>query len=367
MDHTAEPRRSQRKRAAVEIGSSQARESRTDELGNLSSGVASSDVDTFSLDPEAAKRAARAARCKLIGKRNSSKAKAALATGVVGLQNQHKCAAVMAAGTTVRDLGSAVAVVVRKVLPDAAALRRQELVGVDARKRDGRVRDVPLGYEMGSNDANLRRSYDTVPNGPLAQQLDAALQPLRVRLGVRMVDRVLLQSKPPDFGGRTRRQVGHYDYNQGTLRNMLQKQRAKAEKLRYPWTFLISLQDNGMVLVNVEGVWVVVVLNAGDSIIFRGDVWHCGAAYDCEHWRLHEYWQPECEDDAALRAVEDEQGELVLTLHALETGERHGGTWSARNAQQDALKRYARYDGHMYDGVGGLVAAIEAGKEPAFA
>ena len=48
----------------------------------------------------------------------------------------------------------------------------------------------------------------------------------------------------------------------------------------------------------------VLTVNAGDGVIFRGDVWHAGCGYAMQHWRLHEYWQPEGTDDG-LRADGD--------------------------------------------------------------
>jgi len=32
-----------------------------------------------------------------------------------------------------------------------------------------------------------------------------------------------------------------------------------------------------------------ITLNAGDAVVFRGDLVHAGAAYDCENIRLHVY------------------------------------------------------------------------------
>ena len=66
------------------------------------------------------------------------------------------------------------------------------------------------------------------------------------------------------------------------------------------------MQDYGKLVVSVGDLLVVVQLDAGDAILFRGDVLHAGACYPSEHWRMHEYWSPEdCERD--LRVKEDDK------------------------------------------------------------
>ena len=52
-------------------------------------------------------------------------------------------------------------------------------------------------------------------------------------------------------------------------------------------------------------------LAAGDAVLFRGDVWHSGAGYAADHWRLHEYWVPtELDDDLDFRL--NDEGQLAL-------------------------------------------------------
>ena len=51
------------------------------------------------------------------------------------------------------------------------------------------------------------------------------------------------------------------------------------------------------------------VLQRGEGVLLRSDVWHAGAAYLFEHWRAHYYLQPISLMDLELRSV----GESTVT------------------------------------------------------
>ena len=136
---------------------------------------------------------------------------------------------------------------------------------------------------------------------------------------MRLAARVALHSK----GKKQARQVGHYDYSQATslhwTRACQETRKATGRGASYPWTMLTALQSGAKLLIWAHNRWVLVRLGAGDVALFRYDVWHAGASYDCEHWRLHEYWEPTDADPAEWRFREDETG--TNGLHEIETKE----------------------------------------------
>ena len=117
-------------------------------------------------------------------------------------------------------------------------------------------------------------------------------------------------------------------------------------------------------------------------MIFRGDVWHAGCGYALQHWRLHEYWQPEGTDDG-LRADGDpprvgwrrldlcvhspltraiESCVHQLTLHGLELGAKDGGTWDPSLVTADPTEAFSTYVGPAYDGLQQLLTALADGR-----
>ena len=211
------------------------------------------------------------------------------------------------------------ACVISGVLPRAhdllAAERDKWALQRDANGQPTHIRDVPVGVELSSKDTAARLSYDLHAGSLVAEQLESRLAPLRQKLGVRRVARVGLKSVAPSSGAlRRRRQVGHFDFEQRKCTRWCKDRRAKHARVTRCWTLLVSLQDGGMLNLWCRGQWVVVHLNAGDACLFRDDTWHGGASYDCEHWRIHEYWEPV--DASHVEFRRDHDGEL--NLHQLE-------------------------------------------------
>lgn len=69
---------------------------------------------------------------------------------------------------------------------------------------------------------------------------------------------------------------------------------------RMPYTILLCLSPSGKLFFQGSRNTVLCVnMNAGDVVLFSGDVWHAGAAYHCKHYRAHWYIH------APLRASRD--------------------------------------------------------------
>ena len=88
-------------------------------------------------------------------------------------------------------------------------------------------------------------------------------------------------------------------------------------------------------------------------MLLRGDVRHGGAAYEYEHVRLHEYWEPidPKSKSIAFREKHDaDDGDN--DLHALETD----ATWNADNAKHNPRRIYCG-DVFAYDAVVAAAAA----------
>ena len=128
-------------------------------------------------------------------------------------------------------------------------------------------------------------------------------------LGVKITHGVGLQSKGATKGGRPRpSQPGHWDYCQDTIRRHHVVQHQKRIQQTWPWTVLISLQPEGLLWVFSAGVWKLLSLREGDAVLVRGDVWHAGAGYVKEHWRVHFYCEPIHAEDPTLQFRADDEG-----------------------------------------------------------
>ena len=268
---------------------------------------------------------ARIERCRLLGRARSKQAQhvARMApSGVTGAaikNDQLDVAMSSTTPTSVETFEEVYACVITGVLPQANALLAAErdkwALQRDAKGDPTHIRDVPVGVESSSKDNAARLSYDLHTGSRVAEQLESRMAPLRQKLGVRRVARVGLKSVAPSSGAlRRRRQVGHFDFEQRKCRQWCKTCRANRARVTRCWTLLVSLQDGGMLNLWCRGRWVVVHLRAGDACLFRDDTWHGGASYDCEHWRIHEYWEPV--DATHVEFRRDHDGEL--NLHQLE-------------------------------------------------
>ena len=165
-------------------------------------------------------------------------------------------------------------------------------------------------------------------------------------LGVKITHGVGLQSKGATKGGRPRpSQPGHWDYCQDTIRRHHVVQRQKRIQQTWPWTVLISLQPEGLLWVFSAGVWKLLSLREGDAVLVRGDVWHAGAGYVEEHWRVHFYCEPIHAEDPTLQFRADDGGEL--TLHGLLRNVGEDAVWSGKNARRTPSP-IDMYTGKMY-------------------
>lgn len=138
------------------------------------------------------------------------------------------------------------------------------------------------------NDAK-RRQVDLSTRHPAIGSIRAQLQKIHPSHSIR--DFVLLVSRPG-----CRRQAAHTDYvpTPALLR---------ATDTEMPLLFLLALEDDTHLEVWPQSHLVVqgrrggppiqratVTLNAGDAIVFRGDLVHAGAAYpDRQNMRIHVY------------------------------------------------------------------------------
>ena len=186
----------------------------------------------------------------------------------------------------------------------------------------GHIRGCPVGCEKKTSlDQPDRKSYDFHTESEIVLQIEKATERLKQALKVRLLGRVALKSTQG-----TRRQVLHYDFKQNLVKQWQQRKFGKKKSKKvHPWTLLVSLQAHGKLIVCVLGNKVEVPLGAGDAILFRYDVFHGGARYSREHWRMHEYWVPEgCDLD--LRS-EGNKGDQVA-LHKVEQTD----TWNPNDA-----------------------------------
>jgi len=269
------------------------------EMGGLASGSAA----MASIDP-------RVERCRQLGRKNSKSAKHLNLRGAAKSKAESKKAssglwygpsaagstaapivAETTAASTVKHFGTNHMVIINDVLPGAAQMLAEErAAGSLTKVRGGGIRNIPVALEHESELTKAtRNAWKFSTRSRLSEVLNKRLEPLRRMLHVCMVERVALEStKPVGNSLGTPRQVGHFDYNQVVSSSWEQQSNPKAR----PWTLLVCLQPGGKILVLVGGRWVMVRLAEGQGVLFRYDVWHGGAYYDKEHWRLHEYWEP---------------------------------------------------------------------------
>ena len=118
----------------------------------------------------------------------------------------------------------------------------------------------------------------------------------------------MLSSVPPRTCGTQRaRQTAHTDYCKGALAEW-----TDSHPGQYPWTLLFALSDHGRIFIRTaKGGDVVVLLRAGEALLFRGDVLHGGMNYSVVNVRAHFYLEPLGSD--GMRNQDDE-----LALHGLE-------------------------------------------------
>ena len=239
---------------------------------------------------------------------------------------------------TTDSLGTSRAVVIKGLLPDAERMVKAERgtwVYTDPLFRN--IRDSPLGQE--ADNGSGRQSLIIPEDGPIARALDKRTAPIRERLGVRRTQLVGIISKPAG-----RRQIMHTDYANGAYglwkkkeaKQNATKNKKKRQKLRYPWTLLLSLLPGGKLIILTDDGPVVIELDAGDAVLFRYDVRHGGAAYTSQHIRLHEYWEPIGAGDIEFRVGVHFGREGGNQLHAMETG----ASWNKKSAASNPGKVY---------------------------
>jgi hypothetical protein len=140
-------------------------------------------------------------------------------------------------------------------------------------------------------------------------------------LGCRVSASAVLSSMGAPKGVRRRRQTFHRDYDQSSVAEW-----RVVPGRGYPWTALWALDDWARITVlDDEGQEeAVVVLRTGQCVVFRGDVTHCGMAYDFHHLRAHFYLEPpDCEKSLRHSEVD---GKNELALHEVETPKRYTKT-----------------------------------------
>ena len=98
--------------------------------------------------------------------------------------------------STTANLGGTHVVVIKGLLPDAESLMKDERDTWEyTDPHFHNIRDIPLQMDDGNNGSG-RQSYLIPDGGALAQALDERTAPIRARLGVNMVQRVGIASKP---------------------------------------------------------------------------------------------------------------------------------------------------------------------------
>ena len=255
-----------------------------------------------------------------MGKRNKKHLKRAKLTGAASNSILAAAAArELPAGAAIKDFGGVHAVVLKGALPGAADMLAHDLENGLWKQHEHYIRDVPPSMrDLEDKLRAVRRSFGLFKRSRVARALDTGpLQQLRLALQVSMVARVGLKSdvknasKDVKPNGRTPRQFGHFDYSRTALGTWHARVAARRAAHTSPWTLLVSLQDGGEVHIWCYERWMTIQLAAGDAVLFRGDVWHSGAVYAADHWRLHEYWVPtELDDDLDLRL--NDEGQLSL-------------------------------------------------------
>ena len=258
---------------------------------------------------------ARRARGMAMGKKNNLGSKRAKLSGAAST-SVHVSDRSQTTAMQINDFGGAHAIVLEQALPDAARLLAADLERGAWVKRRGFVSDAPPSLHKDAK--RVRESFDLRQKSMVAAALDKGpLQQLRAALGVRMVERVGLKSAVSSASprikhhGMTPRQIGHFDYSRTCIGTWHARVAVRRVPQTSPWTLLVSLQDGGEILVWCHQRWVAVELQAGDAFLFRGDVWHAGAGYKVDHFRLHEYWVP-TEHDEDLDFRLGDHGELAL-------------------------------------------------------
>ena len=76
--------------------------------------------------------------------------------------------------------------------------------------------------------------------------------------------------------------------------------------LYYPWTILVMLSDDGYLYVQLaSGLDVKIFVPRGAAVLFKGNVWHGGAAYQQLHVRAHFYLVPNVSCYKGIRHDDD--------------------------------------------------------------
>ena len=248
------------------------------ESSGTTSGMGNSDVV---LDGVAAVEAIRARAASRTGKGNSSSSKE------------------QAEAVTTDTLEPSCVYVIDGLIRNAQKMLKAERAEIKPLKlrndkgESSHIRGVPLGLEETEVDVADRLSYDFPNDSRLLQSIKDATADLQRLLDVQTQASVVLHSLGSNGGRLRRRQPMHYDFKQGEVNRYKKRRVGKAKKrCPVPWTLLVSLQDGGMLIVARKGQKVLLKLDEGDAVLMRFDVWHGGAAYLADHWRMHEYWVP---------------------------------------------------------------------------
>ena len=176
--------------------------------------------------------------------------------------------------------------------------------------------------------------------------LHAATQAIAERL-----DCVISASAPLSSQGATsdarcrrKRQAWHFDFSE-----------RKVEEWRWshpswPWTVLWALDDHARVMLRLSGGEdVVLLMRAGECVLFRGDVRHCGMPYTETHVRAHFYLEPKgCLTN--MRCDRVEGGGEILALHSLEAAQSY--------KEASSCGPVARMDTPLFRDVSGVIEHV---------
>ena len=193
----------------------------------------------------------------------------------------------MRAITETRPMGSVVPCVGVHVMRSAVRVSRRDVTRLAERVRDD-------GYVIFNGGDDRRGQAVLSPSDPVFLRLQHALQPF-VR-GRRMGSSVVLHSSP-GCGP----QPMHYDFDPSIVGAMRVK----------PLGVLLALQPDTLLRFQQCRD---VTLDAGDVLVFDGDIAHAGAAYERANTRVHLYIDavgPERSPNATW-LVQDEKDACVL-------------------------------------------------------
>ena len=102
-------------------------------------------------------------------------------------------------------------------------------------------------------------------------------------------------------------QVIHADF----CGEKIEQWRESHSKSSWPWTVLVALDDFARIRMLIGGEDLLIILRAGEAVVFRGDVLHGGAAYSIGNIRAHFYLEPV---GCQLR-MRNRPGDELLSLH----------------------------------------------------